>query len=218
MRDVLLPSMLAISVGWVGCSTTALNVQEHAPAVAELTGVAEESVEFVSYADLISFPVGDESDAAQALAEEHFSADTKGLVALTDEALLWANGNIEDGTLKAFTTIDVSRFSYAHVADEGGLLIHAGDQIIVIRPHSWSKYKGDLGRAVELGSKLGSLGIDTDFPSSSGLSPRFFRNDRSIEADYNSSAYAAEANEIRDQNYADWVGSFGQDGVPLTPP
>lgn len=217
MRGVLSLGMVIALPAFVGCSSTALTVDEHAPTVAQVAGINEESIEFISYADILTTPI-DQSDNVQSVGHREFSADTKGLVVLTWDAFAWAPGSLEDGDMGDFNSIDIADIQYARVAYDGGLFIYDGEQEITIRPHSWSKYTGDWRRAAELGQHLLELGIDTEFPRFFSQSPDALRNDRSLEADYNSSRESGMVQDSRDQALWDWGASFGDEGVASPPP
>lgn len=222
MRGLVSSFCLGILVGLAGCSSTALTVEEHGAAVSALSGIEEDSIQFVTNADVVRRSTAgayERYDNLSSVEQNKFSAATKSLFILSDDAVIWAPGSLEDGTVGAFNAISLTRIQYARITADGGIILGMGEDTIAVRLHSWSKYSGDFHRAEELRRKLDDLGVKTIIPHTmmvaAGRNPRL---DRAYQADLDSSPETAIYQDVRDQEFYDWAASFGKDGVVTPPP
>ncbi len=203
------PSLLIIAgCGLVaGCGTEPLSVERNGAAVASSLGVPEDEVRFVSYGDVAR---ADELD-------DGYSEKTKGIVAITKTDLYWGKGELETLRLSDLARVPLAQISGASL-DYDLVQLEISGELMVIRPHSWNRYEGDVDRSLEVLALLSEIDVPFFAVTRSYRDPADYHSSLGTGLYGEASPEAAIARAQAEAADVNWALHAGKDGVPLTPP
>ncbi|GAB5560463.1 MAG: hypothetical protein SynsKO_21100 [Synoicihabitans sp.] len=149
MRTITLLSILSVAL--MGCSTTSVvKLKEDPAALAQRIGNEPSELLYVSN--------GHFTPAAEVSDYYHFTADTFGLVALTEESLMWSMRSdiyAPNYTLQDIQLATIDGVSY----HRGYLQLKIGEEIHILRPTLENPFKNTSDHTAELFAMLLSRNV-----------------------------------------------------------
>lgn len=140
MKKITLLAGILTTLLFVGCnSTSPITIEEHGAPIAQRIGAYITDPKYISNGDFASI---DELTNG-------FTPSSKGMIALTDMAIYWRDGQGEIATPNPFREIPMS--SITGVApDRNVLQLEINEQIHVLRITEWNRYQENLGQTIKL--------------------------------------------------------------------
>ncbi|GAB5562511.1 MAG: hypothetical protein SynsKO_41580 [Synoicihabitans sp.] len=208
MKIALLPLALAAISLLVGCSTAPRSVEAERDQLASKLGMPEKEITFVANADFA--PVGELT--------EGFTPGTKGIVALTADALIWCPGQGDDAEfdeLRKISFADIDGFS----SDGGFVQVRFEGETYLLRLTDWNRFQASQQMTANFFEEIYDRKLPI-FVKSQSYALMFNKGER-----YNSGVLYEDrttedvmADEIRDREHYQWVSTFGDEGVPTREP
>ncbi len=208
MKAASLSVLVTTGILVTGCSSSIRSVESERQQLATAIGKPTDTLEFVANGDFA--PVGELT--------EGFSMETKGVVAITADTLIWRSGqgNVPSSQeVRKIPLTDITGFSW-----DGGLvqMKHDGD-IFLLRVTDWNRFQESAQRTDEFFEILydKKLPIYVAEESYAALTHVGTHSFSSVLHDFRT-AEDVIMDDMQDRaNHAAWI-NFGNEGVPPREP
>jgi hypothetical protein len=206
MKAPLLVVLSVLSLFSTGCEGP-ISIDTHGEMVAAKIGVHVDQLKFVS-----------EGDVARAEdLEEGYTKKTKGVLAMTESHIYWAQGGIETIALEDMEIVPIAQIDEAAL-DYDLVQFRVSGELMVFRPHAWNRFEGDTERSIELLSLLSKNDVAMFVVTRSYRDPADFHSSLGTGLYGEASAAAAIGQSQMEAADAAWSLVAGKEGVPVTPP